>query len=123
MDIMTIAFSGISLILSFLLVYIVIPYLRTQLSKKEMEIIKDVITNIVASLENENIDGEDKKTLAIKLIKRILELKKINVPLVILNPLIESSLYFLRKKFGEPKYKQKQDGLIATYSVKDNLKN
>ena len=123
MDIMTITFSGVSLILSFLLVYIVIPFLRTQLSKKEMEIVKDVIMNIVASLENENIDGKDKKVLAIKLIKRILELKKINVPLVILNPLIESSLYFLRKKFGKPKKKQKQDGLIATYSVKDNLKN
>ena len=120
---MTITFSGVSLILSFLLVYIVIPFLRTQLSKKEMEIVKDVIMNIVASLENENIDGKDKKVLAIKLIKRILELKKINVPLVILNPLIESSLYFLRKKFGKPKKKQKQDGLIATYSVKDNLKN
>ena len=113
-------FSGIAVFGSLLLVYIVLPILRTHIGKKELEIAKEVITNIVASLEMSEISGKEKKELAISMIKRILKLKKINIPSILIDALIESSLYFLRKKYGKKKKEKELSGdAILEYSVKE----
>ena len=121
---MDIALGGISIFLSFLFIYVVVPFLKIHLSKKEIAFAKDIIIDIVASLEGENINGKDKKTLAIELAKKILKFKKINIPDMFLNALIESALYFLRKQFKKSSHRvQKEKGVIATYSIKNGVLN
>jgi len=116
---MDIFLSSLTIGVSFLLVYIVLPFLKVHLGKKEIAFARDIITDIVASLEKETISGSEKKKLAIALVKKILEMKKIHIPDMLLSTLIESSLYFLRKSF--PKKREKrlpEEGILGTYSVK-----
>ena len=119
---MDILFPIISIGVSFLLVYIILPFLKVHIGEKEVSLAKDVIDEIVASLEEENLSGKEKKNLAMTLAREILRLKKINIPDMFLSALIESSLYFLRKQFGK-KITPKEKGVIATYSVKTGKLN
>ncbi len=119
---MDIVFSGLSILLSFLLTYIALPFLKTHLGKREVAFARDIITDIVASLEGETLTGPQKKELAIKIAKQVLKLKKIKLPDMFINALIESSLYFLRKGFKEP-IPKKDEKAILTYSVKSKVLN
>ncbi len=112
----------ISIGFSFLIAYVVLPFLKIHIGEKELSLAKDVIDEIVASLEEEDLSGKEKKKLAIALARKILKLKKINIPDMFLGTLIESSLYFLRKQFGK-KIIPKEKGVIATYSVKTGKLN
>ena len=119
---MDIAFSGIAVVLSFAVVYFLLPIVKAHVSKKELEVAKEIITNIVASLEAEEMEGQEKKKIAVALIKKILKLKKINIPDMLLNALIESSLYFLRKKFGKTKRHkttEPEGDILMEYSGKE----
>ncbi len=120
---MDVVLSSLAIGLSFVLVYVVLPFLKTHLGKKEIEFARNIITDIVASLEEETISGSEKKQLAIAIAKKVLEMKKIHIPDMMLSALIESSLYFLRKSFPKKQKKSVSDAIkgdvLATYSVKD----
>ena len=98
------------------------PFLKNYLTKKELQLARNIITDIVAGLESRDLSGSDKKKLAEKIIKEILRVKKIKIPDMLISALIESSLYFLRKSFGKNLINEKNKTL-EVYSVKENMLN
>ena len=119
---MDIVFSIIIMGISLSLTYFVLPFLKLYLNKKQLQLARDVITDIVAALEDQEITGGEKKELALKIAKELLKLKKIRIPDMFINALIESSLYFLRKQFSHSVSK-KMPGEILSYSVKEGKLN
>lgn len=119
---MDIAKGIITIFVSLLGTYIIMPFLKNYLTKKELQLARNIITDIVAGLESQNLSGADKKELAEKIIKEILRVKKIKIPNMLISALIESSLYFLRKSFGKNLINGR-DKTLEVYSVKENMLN